>query len=874
VTLTANAATGATFTGWSGACSGSGTTCTLTLDAAKSVGANFLTSYALTVSTSGNGTVISSPPGIDCGSDCSENYPANSSVTLTANAATGATFTGWSGACSGSGTTCTLTLDAAKSVSANFLTSYALTVSTSGNGTVISSPPGIDCGSDCSENYPANSSVTLTANAATGATFTGWSGACSGSGTTCTLTLDAAKSVGANFLTSYPLTVSTSGNGTVISSPPGIDCGSDCSENYPANTSVTLTASAATGTTFTGWSGACSGSGTTCTLTLDAAKSVGANFLTNYALTVSTSGNGTVISSPPGIDCGSDCSENYPANSSVTLTASAATGTTFTGWSGACSGSGTTCTLTLDAAKSVDANFLTSYALTVSTSGNGTVISSPPGIDCGSDCSENYPADTQVTLTASADPNWQFLGWGGACTGSGDCTLTITASTEITANFTELGNRYQLDSPVNGSFESGIGVVHGWVCEEGRISVQVDDYEPFVAAYGAERLDSLDVCGHTANGFAAAINWADYGDGEHTLSLLADGQPLTEARVTVTTLGEIFLTGRSAATRVSDFPAPGLSTPLAWSEPHQNFVVDSGEAASGAYLDWASRATVTGHWESPQAGGVESGRALVRGWACAVGTIRAELDGMPLDLPYGSEREDTLGVCNDIDNGYALAINWADYGDGSHQIRLLLDDVPIETRTFQIATPGGQGTVSGVQRQHAIADFPHPGDRLSLQWSEPHQNFRIIAYTPAAVPRLNPMTARCAPTSTACSGGRRRPRNSTPGASFCSTTRAASGGPRVMGSSGISVTRPAGARRPRPTPRRVRWSTPSWPSSSARRPGSIGVSRTTMSINCSGDICVRAGSSMRYSMIWRSCRAPTAVTASRKAGPAGRALDF
>jgi hypothetical protein len=156
--------------------------------------------------------------------------------------------------------------------------------------------------------------VTLTASAATGTTFTGWSGACSGSGTTCTLTLDAAKSVGANFLTSYPLTVSTSGNGTVISSPPGIDCGSDCSENYPANSSVTLTASAATGTTFTGWSGACSGSGTTCTLTLDAAKSVGANFLTSYPLTVSTSGNGTVISSPPGIDCGSDCSENYPAN--------------------------------------------------------------------------------------------------------------------------------------------------------------------------------------------------------------------------------------------------------------------------------------------------------------------------------------------------------------------------------------------------------------------------------------------------------------------------------------------------------------------------------------------------------------------------------
>jgi uncharacterized repeat protein (TIGR02543 family) len=62
----------------------------------------------------------------------------------------------------------------------------------------------------------------------------------------------------------------------VTSNPAGINCGSDCSETYNCNTSVTLTATAATGSTFTGWSGAgCTG---TCTVTMDADKSVTANF--------------------------------------------------------------------------------------------------------------------------------------------------------------------------------------------------------------------------------------------------------------------------------------------------------------------------------------------------------------------------------------------------------------------------------------------------------------------------------------------------------------------------------------------------------------------------------------------------------------------
>ncbi len=251
--------------------------------------------------------------------------------------------------------------------------------------------------------------------------------------------------------TTYALTVGKSGtgSGTVTSSPAGINCGSDCAENYTSGTSVTLTAAAATGSTFAGWSGACSGTGT-CTVSMTAARSVTATFNSvSYALSVSKGGlgTGTVTSSPAGISCGSTCSANYASGTSVTLTAAAAAGSTFAGWSGACSGTGT-CTVSMTAARSVTATFNTvSYALSVSKSGagSGTVSSSPAGISCGSTCSANYASGTSVTLTAAAAAGSTFAGWSGACSGTGNCTVSMSAARSVTATFdvartTSVGN--------------------------------------------------------------------------------------------------------------------------------------------------------------------------------------------------------------------------------------------------------------------------------------------------------------------------------------------------------------------------------------------------------------------------------------------------
>ena len=161
------------------------------------------------------------------------------------------------------------------------------------------------------------------------------------------------------------LTISKAGTGfgTVTSSPAGINCGSDCAESYLLGTSVTLTASASTGSAFVGWSGDCSGAAPTCALTMDTDKSVTATFNAlpgeERILTISKAGTGTgtVTSNPAGINCGSDCTESYLLGTSVTLTASAGAGSTFADWSGACTGVSPTCTLTMDSDKEAIATF-------------------------------------------------------------------------------------------------------------------------------------------------------------------------------------------------------------------------------------------------------------------------------------------------------------------------------------------------------------------------------------------------------------------------------------------------------------------------------------------------------------------------------------
>ena len=160
---------------------------------------------SLTVSKQGTGagTVTSNPSGINCGATCSKSYIYGTSVTLTVTAATGSSFTGWSGAgCTGTGT-CTVSMTQPRTVTATFSLpthTLAVTVTGSSGGSVTSSPPGISgCTGTCAASFTSGTVVTLTANPGTGGTFRQWRGVCTGTASTCQVTMNAAKTVTAVF---------------------------------------------------------------------------------------------------------------------------------------------------------------------------------------------------------------------------------------------------------------------------------------------------------------------------------------------------------------------------------------------------------------------------------------------------------------------------------------------------------------------------------------------------------------------------------------------------------------------------------------------------------------------------------------------------
>lgn len=160
-------------------------------------------------------------------------------------------------------------------------------------------------------------------------------------------------------------------------------------------------------------------------------------------LTVSKTGTGagTVTSSPAGINCGNDCSNEFPSGTSVTLSAAAASGSTFVGWSGGgCSGTGT-CVTVMSASQTVVAQFTTTPnvgTLTVIKNGlgSGTVTSAPSGINCGTVCTFTFTSGTSVTLTATPVIGSTFGGWsGGGCGGAGACVVNVSGDQTVTATF-------------------------------------------------------------------------------------------------------------------------------------------------------------------------------------------------------------------------------------------------------------------------------------------------------------------------------------------------------------------------------------------------------------------------------------------------------
>ena len=294
----------------------------------------------------GVGSVTIAPGGTTCSSNkapCAQTVAPGKKVTLTASPDTSSTFEGWSGGCSGKAK-CSVKVAGVKTITAKFVKkSFKVTIEKAGEGDgMISSDGTLSCGAACSGDFQAGDIVRLKAEPDGNSRFVGWTGECTSTVANCNFPVDGEITVTATFAKKgNRLNVSRSGSaggGSITADVPGIDCGSTCSFTYSAGTVVTLTAAAQPGYLFAGWRSDCTSvTGTTCTVTMDAAKFVSAEFLKGIPGTVTLVGAtpGTVTSKPAGISCSgaNTCSSLFFPYVIVTLEA---TGPGFDHWSDNC----------------------------------------------------------------------------------------------------------------------------------------------------------------------------------------------------------------------------------------------------------------------------------------------------------------------------------------------------------------------------------------------------------------------------------------------------------------------------------------------------------------------------------------------------------
>ena len=414
--ITAKADEDYTFTGWTGVSDGNKKDNPLKIAVTQdlTLGAVFAKTYKLTLTTSENGIVSGNKP----------TYADGETTEITAKAADGYHFTGWTGDVPKSQQTqnplkLVITKDVA--IGATFAESdpdklYKITLSKPAGGAV----------SGLGAAYKEGEVTDLTAKPNSGYAFSHWTGVSDGNKNDNPLKIAMTKdlTLAAVFVKTYDLTLTITPNagGSVTKDPD--------QTTFNSGETVTLTPSPAAGYEFTGWTGAPSGKdkANPLKLTMDAAKTITATFAKKtYALNLTTPTHGTVSKNPD--------QAKYTHGETVTLTPSPADATyEFTGWTGAPSGKeqANPLTLTMDAAKTIAATFAKkSYTLTVNAT-NGSVAKSVT--------QAKYNHGDSVTLTATADANYGFNGWSGHNIPKGyekanPLTIGVTSNTTINAHF-------------------------------------------------------------------------------------------------------------------------------------------------------------------------------------------------------------------------------------------------------------------------------------------------------------------------------------------------------------------------------------------------------------------------------------------------------
>jgi uncharacterized repeat protein (TIGR02543 family) len=455
-------------------------------------------------------------------------FAQGSLVTVVATPNANYAFTNWTDA----GTVVSTSSSYQFTVAGNRTLSANFTVVAAGNFAVnLSSSPVAGGTTNGAGSFSSGSSVTVTALPNPLYSFVNWTdaGIIVSTSSSYTFSLNANRTLVAN----YNL-IPASQFAVILSSNPPSFGTTEGSGSFNAASSVTVTATPNTGYNFVNWTDAATVVSTSAayTFTLNANKTLVANFaINNYALNL-TAVNGTVVKNPNQL--------TYDHGTAVQLTATPDDGYTFTSWSGDASGSLNPLSVTMDAVKNITANFtLNSYALNV-TAVNGTVVKNPdlPAYNHGS----------IVQLTATADASYQFISWSGDATGSvNPLPVTMNSIKNITANFTPILGPGAVDlgtaanfaalaktgisttgvtsiigdigvSPAAATFITGFGLIMdatGTFSTSSLVTgnIYASDYTPPTPTYISTAISDLETAFTTANGMTTSvINDAGAGD--------------------------------------------------------------------------------------------------------------------------------------------------------------------------------------------------------------------------------------------------------------------------------------------------------------------------------------------------------------------------
>ena len=369
VGLTAVPNTGYQFDGWSGDATGTTNPLSITMDANKTLTAMFSPIQRTLTINATNGTVTTNP------NPTNGTYNDGTVLGLTAIPGTGYQFDGWSGDATGNSNPLSLTMDADKTITATFsLVQRTLTINaTNGSVNVTGASNSKNQNNSNDFYFDHGETTTITAVPDTGYQFDGWSGDATGTTNPLSITMDTDKTVTATFsLIERTLTINaTNGrvNVTGASNSKNQNNSNDFYFDHGETTSITAVPNA--GYQFDGWSGDANGSANPLSLTMDADKTITATFSPiQHTLTINAT-NGNVTANP------SPVNGTYDEGTIVTLTANPISSFGFVNWSGDVSGATNPITVTIDANKTVTANFSSTAGVSDSNSVSFSIYPNP-----------------------------------------------------------------------------------------------------------------------------------------------------------------------------------------------------------------------------------------------------------------------------------------------------------------------------------------------------------------------------------------------------------------------------------------------------------------------------------------------------------------